>query len=282
MNEYGKWKKWIIIVLGILLLFFMGISAGGRTRISIFENFVGSVVTPVQKVFYTSSEYVASRVNPILNVWKTMEENKKLLEENRQLKEKLINYTLEKKEYLELKKLSSALNYVNKMKIDNYVSANIISKDAGNWYNMFIIDVGKKDGVTKNSTVINGKGLVGLVYEVGTSWAKVVSIVDNKSSIGFESLDTKYDFDGILSGTYDFELIGNLFDPKAKIAIGDNIITSGLGIYPKGILIGSIEDINVNKDNLLIEVRVKPTVDFKSIDKIMVIPYDEENGHYEK
>ncbi|BEP29928.1 rod shape-determining protein MreC [Helicovermis profundi] len=282
MNEYSKWKKWFIIILGIILLFFMGISAGGRSRISIFENIAGVIITPIQKVLYTSSEYISSKVNPILNVWKTMDENKMLLEENSKMKEELIKVTLDKKEYGELKDLSKTLNYINKTKIDNFVSANITAKDSGNWYNMFTIDVGENDGVTKNSTVINGKGLVGLVYDVGSNWSKVVTIIDNKSSIGFESLKVKSSFDGILSGTYNYNLIGNLFDPKAKVEFGDKIITSGLGIYPKGILIGYVDKINTNKDNLLIEVKVKPTVNFKKINKVIVLPYDKERTYDEK
>lgn len=275
MNGYSKWTKWILILLGIVLLFIMGISVGGRSRITFLENVAGQAITPVQKMFYNGSSFVSSKISPILNVWSTMDENAKLEEENQELKSKLIELSITEKEIAELNRLESALNYTNNMDIDNFVSANVIAKDSGNWYNMFIIDAGLNDGIAKDSTVINGDGLVGLVYEVGDTWAKVVSIIDHRSSIGFETLDPENDYDGSIKGSVDSKIIGYLFDPQANIMDGENIITSGLGIHPKGILIGEVEEVIRNKDTLLVEIVVAPAVNFRKLSKVMVIPYRE-------
>jgi rod shape-determining protein MreC len=140
---------------------------------------------------------------------------------------------------------------------------------------MFTIDAGAKQGVTKNSTVINGEGLVGLVYEVGEEWSKVIAIIDHRSSVGFEMLRVTDDYDGVLSGTTNYDLLGELYDPQAKVSVGDYIVTSGLGIYPKGILIGKIYEVVENKDLILNRIKVTPAVDFKRINKVMVIPYSE-------
>lgn len=83
------------------------------------------------------------------------------------------------------------------------------------------------------------------------------------------------DYDGVLSGTTNYELIGELFDPKASVKVGDYIVTSGLGMYPKGILIGKIYEVVVDKDLILNKIKVTPVVDFRKIDKVMVIPYVE-------
>ena len=131
--------------------------------------------------------------------------------------------------------------------------------------------------MTKNSTVINGNGLVGLVYEVGEDWSKVISIIDQKSSVGFEMLRVSDDYDGILSGTTNYELIGELFDPLASIRVGEYIVTSGLGMYPKGILIGKVYEVIEDKDLILKRVKVTPVVNFRKIDKVMVIPYNEDS-----
>ena len=275
MNGYSRWTKWMLILLGILLLFIMGISVGGRSRITILENFAGQIISPVQKVFYNGSSFISSKVSPVLNVWSTMDENAKLEKENQELKNKLIELSITEKEMSELARLEAALNYTNNMKIDDFVTANVIAKDAGNWYNMFTIDVGLKDGIEKDSTVINGDGLVGLVYEVGDTWAKVVSIIDHRSSIGFETLDPESDFDGSIKGSVDSKIVGYLFDPQANIKDGENIITSGLGIHPKGILIGEVEEVIRNKDTLLVEVVVNPAVNFRKLSKVLVIPYKE-------
>jgi rod shape-determining protein MreC len=83
------------------------------------------------------------------------------------------------------------------------------------------------------------------------------------------------DYDGVLSGTTNYDLLGELYDPQAKVSVGDYIVTSGLGIYPKGILIGKIYEVVENKDLILNRIKVTPAVDFKRINKVMVIPYSE-------
>ena len=48
------------------------------------------------------------------------------------------------------------------------VAARIISKDPGNWYDTFMINRGSNDGIRVDNNVISGKGLVGIVTEVGS------------------------------------------------------------------------------------------------------------------
>ena len=272
MNYDSKWKKWLIVVLGILLLVIMGITMGGRSNITYVERLTGDILSPVNKVVSSMGNFVSDRVMPVLEVWNIKDENDALRAENELLKTELMEYTLDSKELAELRELQDSLNYVNRMRITNYVSSSVIAKDTGNWYNMFLIDVGLSDGITKNSTVMNGDGLIGLVYEVGDNWAKVISIIDNNSSIGFEMRRVNEDFDGLITGSVDSVIKGKLFDPKAKVLVGDKIMTSGVGLYPKGILIGEIKEVIVDQNDLLTEVVVEPSVNFKRLNKVIVIP----------
>ena len=67
----------------------------------------------------------------------------------------------------------------------NIISAQVIGKEPGNWFDRFVIDKGLKDGI-KGDTVIrcrnrrrySEEGIVGRIAEVGDNWAKVISIVD--------------------------------------------------------------------------------------------------------
>lgn len=272
MNE--RFKKITISVIGILLVILMIISFGGRDRITFIESKLGAIITPVQRFLTGIGNQIEEKTEPIINVLNYKELNETLAQENEFLKEQVVELTMTQKELNELKNLKSALKYIDNSSKDIIVSANVISKDAGNWYNMFTIDIGYKHGVTKNSTVINGNGLVGLVYETAESWSKVISIVDHKSSVGFEMMRVSNDYVGTLNGTTNYELIGELFDPKATVFVDEYIVTSGLGLYPKGILIGQIYEVIDDRDQLLKRIKVKPVVDFKKIDKVMVIPYN--------
>ena len=272
----NRYKKSILVIIGILLVVLMAISFGGRERITFIESKLGSIIMPVQKFFTSIGNFIDEKTEPIINVLNYKDLNENLSRENEMLKEQIVSLTMSQKELSELKDLRIALKYVDENKEGGYISCNVTSKDIGNWFNMFTIDAGSKQGITKNSTVINGNGLVGLVYEVGDNWSKVISIIDQKASVGFEMLSVGDDYDGVLSGTTNYELIGELFDPKATMNVDDYIVTSGLGMYPKGILIGKIYEVIVDKDLILTRIKVKPVVDFRKINKVMVIPYYEE------
>ena len=270
----NRYSKTIMVIVGIMLVVLMVLSFGGRDRITFIESKLGSALAPIQRFFTSVGNFIDDKTEPLLNVLNYKNLNENISKENEALKEQIVSLTMYQKELAELQELKRALNYIGTDTNLSYVSCNVIAKDVGNWFNMFTIDAGSNHGVTKNSTVINGKGLVGLVYEVGESWSKVISIIDQKSSVGFEMLKVADDYDGILSGTINFELIGELYDPHATtVKEGDYIVTSGLGMYPKGILIGKINEVIVDKDLLLNKIKVTPVVDFKKINKVMVIPY---------
>jgi len=273
MNE--RYKKVIIVIVGILMILLMTISFGGRDRISVFESRLGSFFAPIQSALTNVGNFIDERTEPIINVLNYKSLNESLTNENQILKEQIVELTMSKKELKEIESLKDTLNYVSKSNSLNYVSCDVIAKDTGNWFNMFTIDAGYRDGITKNSTVINGEGLVGIVYETGEEWSKVISIIDHKSSVGFEMLRVTNDYDGIINGTTNYELIGEFYDSQSSVEVGDYVVTSGLGIYPKGIMIGQIYEVVDDRDLFLKQIKVDPAVNFKAINKVMVIPYND-------
>ncbi len=273
----NRYKRIVLVVIGILLIVLMALSFGGRDRITFIESKLGSMIMPIQKFFTSIGNFIDEKTEPVINVLNYKDLNENLSQENEMLKEQIVSLTMSQKELSELDDLKSALKYVDQNQNNGYISCNVVSKDMGNWFNMFTVDAGSDQGITKNSTVINGNGLVGLVYEVGENWSKVISIIDQKSSVGFEMLRVSDDYDGVLSGTTNYELIGELFDPKASVKVNDFIVTSGLGMYPKGILIGKIYEVVTDKDLILNRIKVTPAVDFKKINKVMIIPYHGES-----
>ncbi|MBN2794894.1 MAG: rod shape-determining protein MreC [Clostridia bacterium] len=275
MEKYQKLKRWAIFISAIMIIAIMGLTMGGRERVTFVENVVGRIVTPIQKGVYNVGKFIGDKIDPIISIWELEDENKTLLAENERLNQALIEAQLTEEEYEDLNELKSVLNYVDDMRIDSYITANIIGKDTGNWYNMFIIDAGTDDGITKYSAVMNGNGLVGLVYEVGANWGKVVTIIDNKTSIGFEVLGADKTYDGILHGSVNSVISGELFDPHAVVEEGNTIVTSGLGVLAKGIHIGQIKEVKYDDDNLLTEIIVEPSVDFKNINRVFVVVKEE-------
>lgn len=276
MDQNSKWMRWFIFILGLCLLIVMGATMGGRSKMTALEKILGNAIVPIYKVTTSLGNGISQKVEPLLHVWNIKEENQLLRAENESLKEELMDATLDSKALSELRNLKKALKYVNRQQTKNYISCNVIAKDTGNWYNMFVVDVGLKDGVKKNATVINGDGLIGIVYEAGDNWSKVISIIDNNSTVGFEMKRIDKPADGLITGSVNAVIEGKLFDPKAVVNVGEEIITSGVGIYPKGIRIGKIKEVLMDKNSLLIKIIVTPSVDFRRLDKVLIIPQEKE------
>lgn len=243
---------------------------GGAGEVSWLENFAGKNLTFVQRGLTIGSDFLGNIFSPAFNVWRLDKINQSLELENAQLRRQLIEATLTEKKLNDLKRLESALNYVDENAYEP-ITCDVVAKDPGTWFSMFVINKGTADGVYPEQAVIDGNGLVGLVYETGKDWAKVVSIIDNKSSVSFKVLDDTEELVGIVEGGVERNMEGYLFDPKAEVAVGQSIITSGLGIYPEGLFIGTVTNVVIEKNELLKRVEVAPGVDFKRMDRVMVL-----------
>ena len=123
--------------------------------------------------------------------------------------------------------------------------------------------------------VLAGSGLVGIVTEVGPTWAKVRSIIDDSTNVSGMVLSTSDTC--IVSGDLSLMSSGQIsFDQMENndnvVSVGDQIVTSYISDkYLQGILIGSISEINVDSNNLTRSGYIIPAVDFKNIQEVLVI-----------
>ncbi|MCT4606685.1 MAG: rod shape-determining protein MreC [Marinisporobacter sp.] len=273
----------IVTFVTIILVIVMGITIGGRAKVTMPENIIGKIVTPVQEIFYKGGQGARDLVSSLFTFRTIAKENEELKKELEKLNQKVIQLSLTRDELRELRNLYGVLNYVKENQKNNYVTASITGKDIGNWFNIFTIDAGKNQGIKKDSTVMNGEGLIGKVFELGDDWSKVVTIIDNKSSVSFQVLRNNQ-YIGVVRGSVGVgresetgELKGYLIDPEADVLAGDKLITSGLSMYEKGILVGEIKEVIKKEHELLKNIVVEPTVNFKKLDKVFIIIPDQLN-----
>ena len=181
----------------------------------------------------------------------------------------LLNDKLRKYQDLKVdnERLQSLLDLKDSTGEFEYVAANVISRDYGGWYEAFTVNKGLMDGIEKYDTVVTTEGLVGNVAEVGEHYARVISIIDSTSSVGAEISRTKEiviidgDMNLMPKGLCKLSYASN----QANVISGDLLETSGLGdIYPKGILIGKVIEID---EYILVE----PSVDFNKISEVLII-----------
>jgi len=240
-----------------------------RAEPTFFESGIGYALAPVQKFNTSIMDWVASKFNALTNINEIESENEKLKEEVYSLQTEVNRLKLVEDEN---KKLSEVLKIDRKYSNYPKVGARIIAKDTSNWYDVFLIDKGSEDGIEKNMVVIASGGLVGKVAETGINYSKVVSIIDDMDSVGAKSLRT--DDLGFVRG--DFENQGmcvmEYVDSDAEIMKGDEIVTSHLSeIYPPGITIGYVKDIQTDDNTITKCALISPTVDFKHLETVLVI-----------
>ncbi len=256
-----------VILLSLTVLLASAASGGSGNFVS---RFFTSVLTTVEKPISGVAGGISDNISGLFSYKEIQKENEALKEENEKLKQQVTSLTLSANELKELKELSKVLNYNSVKGIDDIVSADVVSMDGTNWMNLFTINVGTEAGVEKDDVVICGDGLVGRIQSVGKGWAKVVSIIDESSKITFK-LSGNLKLIGVVEGSSDGTLSGFMLDSNAKVSEGDKLVTSGMGLFPAGIEIGRITKVRYDSNEQLQYVDIKPSVSFKSLQKVSVI-----------
>lgn len=154
------------------------------------------------------------------------------------------------------------------------VYAQVITRSYDNWNETFVINKGKKDGISKDQTVIAEGGLVGYVKSVQDDTSVVVTILDISSSISVEISN----INALALARGDYSLRNNSqirlinIPIDTEITQGETIYTSGIGgLYKKGIPIGTVKEVINKKNNIDRYAIVKTFVNFANIDMVAVV-----------
>ena len=244
--------------------------------------FAGGVLTPVKSAVTIVLSPMQKGINTVGNAIFSLNEDSKskseLKAENKKLEERVDALEMEKRlleqDQVELERLQDLLNLKEKYKQYNTVGARVISKGSGNWFEIFAIDKGSKDGIKKDMNVIAGNGLVGIVYDVTENTAKVRSIINDTSMVSAMFLKTTDNC--IVKGSLDTMADGYLevvyIDKDAKVKEGDELVTSNVSSkFNEGITIGTVSDIKLDSTKLTKTAKVTPVVDFKHLKEVLVI-----------
>lgn len=161
-----------------------------------------------------------------------------------------------------------------------FTDATVISRDTDDPFGAFTINCGSTSGISKYDPVITSAGLVGYITDVGLTSCKVTTILSPDITLG--ALDNRTQDSGIITGSLSFAQNGfcqfaNL-SRSCSVAVGDYIVTSGEGIFPEGLLIGSVNNIGINEKNNSIYAEVKPFAEIEELRTVMVITEFEGQG----
>lgn len=264
--------KYVLLIMTILCAVIIGCSlkTSGSGPVSAAA---GAVLAPMQKG-------VNQLGSGLTNLREHLRTKKSLEKENEELRTQLADaqqnlnqVQLNQEELDNLKSLYDMdQNYADYDKI----AANVIGKDAGNWFSVFLIDRGSNDGITVGMNVLADGGLAGIVIQVGPNYAKVRSIIDDNSNVSARNLSTSdlCVVSGSLKAMNESSLIDfdDLRDKEDQAKVGDQIVTSNISdMFLEGIPIGYITDIKTDSNNLTKSGHIATIVDFEHLDDVFVI-----------
>ena len=264
--------KYVLLIFTAICLSLMIITFTTDFKASLLDNAAGAVIVPFQRGIATISTWMVEMVEERRSVNELIEENLALQEQIDALTNENTLLMQDKYELSNLRELYELdLQYSEYEKI----GARIIASNSSNWFNSFIIDKGTDDGIMVNMNVIAGSGLVGIVVETGSNWARVNSIINDSSYVSASVLHTQDNM--VVSG--DMQLIeqgviaySQLIDKEGLVQKGDKIVTSNISDkYLPGILIGYVASVEMDSNNLTKSGYITPVVDFEHLSEVLVI-----------
>ncbi|MDD3192858.1 MAG: rod shape-determining protein MreC [Oscillospiraceae bacterium] len=271
MKDFLKTKTFkIILGLAVLMCAFMIRAAYTEGVATFAQRIMGVVVYPFQRVATDISAGVTSMLQGHLRTEQLQEENEQLKEEIQQLQDQLLDYESIKNEnqlyqkFLDIKEQNADFEFCPSM---------VIGRDANSQFGSFVIDKGTLQGVSKQDPVITSDGLIGVIEEVGLTYSRVITIYDPGLNVGAYVSRTRDT--GIVSGAVDAEEEGECrmtYLPRdSGAAIGDMVLTSGGNIFPKGLKIGTIMEIQQEGHGVSLYAVVEPFASIQDVKDVFVI-----------
>lgn len=276
-NQTSFSSKYWLLALALVCMILMGLSGFAGVGKGPLSWIAGYTVVPMQKGINT----VGLWMSDLKDNFATLQEMK---EENRELREKLNEMTIENNQ---LKQNSATLERLQDLyKMDQNTAdypktgANVIASKNSNWFTSFTIDKGSLDGIKVDMNVLSGAGLVGIVTEVGPNYSIVSSIIDDKNVSAmilttFDKCIVSGDLTMIDDGVLGFKQLAN---NENDVPIGEQVVTSNISDkYLQGLLIGYVSEINVDSNNLTRSGTIIPATNFRELQEVLVITVTKED-----
>ncbi|WP_333651794.1 rod shape-determining protein MreC [Lacrimispora sp.] len=267
----SKRSKYVLIALTVFCVLLIGLTSIRDEWLTPLRTGVGYFLIPVQSGVNAVGSSIYDQIVDYTKLRDALDENKEMKEIITQLTEQ--NTRLQAEEF-ELKRLRQLYSLDQEYGQYEKVGARVIANDSSNWFQIFRIDKGSKDGIAVDMNVVAGGGLVGLVTDVGANYATVRSIIDDSSRVSGMAMQSADSC--IVAGDLTLFKEGRLritnVLKESDLKDGDKIVTSNISsVFLPGILIGYAADVTNDTNNVTKSGYLIPAAEFDSLQEVLVI-----------
>ncbi|VAX25331.1 Rod shape-determining protein MreC [hydrothermal vent metagenome] len=256
----------ILAALVVLTLSILLSNLREKSSLNAVERVVIAVLSPFQDIVGWSVGKASLAWENYLHLVDVKKENAKL---GRSLDRLVFENGLLTERLKHFERLESLLSFP-KVSMIPFEAARIIGRDTLGRVKLLIINKGAGDGLAEGMPVITHRGLVGRVVRVSGSASKALMITDVRSAVDAVVQETRGQL--VASGSNLPTLEVRYLSVGADVTEGERVISSGLGgVFPKGLLVGSLTNIKKEGDSLFLSARLEPAVDLDRIEEVLVL-----------
>ena len=259
LNFLLKYNYWLLFILLEVICFVL---------LFRFNNYQ-------QSVFFTSANVVAGKVyevsGGISSYFHLKSVNEDLLDRNMALEQQITNLENRLKDYRIDSITMNSIRYLEQADYKIF-KAHVIRNSLNQADNYITLDKGSSSGIRPEMGVVDGNGVVGIVYKTSPSYSLVISVLNSKSSISCKIIGSEYF--GYLKWEYGDSRYAYLKDlPRhAEFNLGDTVVTSGYStVFSAGVMVGTVDDMSDSNDGLSYLLKIKLATDFGKLGNVRVI-----------
>lgn len=274
MSRFTKVQKIIMGCIAVIIIMGCVVRGIASSKTSLlYDGFTMIRYGLIEQPLHT----IQSWMEDFSSLWAAKEENDALkieMAQQPQLDADLEEALKKNAEYEKMLGLSETISY-------DKIYANVLVRDQELWNSELTLNKGAQDHIKVDMAVLSNTGMIGKISEVNefTSKVKLLTSQDRLNNVSVKiNLNSDATSEGILE-RYDSDggyFVIHLFDDTADIQKDMKVVTSGKGgVYPSGLLIGSVSSVESLKNQIGKSVYVKPAASFQSFDIVMIINQSE-------
>lgn len=269
LKQHGLWVLFAAAVLSVAMAVMSVLSANSSPLV----NLTGILVSPFRAGYTAAANWFNDLQNYYKDTTDLQAENAALRQRIAQMEETIRQAEADVEEN---KKFRELMNLTKQRRdLTDFEAAMVTEHAVTNWASSLTLNKGTSLGIEVGDCVIDECGnLVGVIDQAGINWSTVLTLVDTDTSLGAQVFRTK-DL-GVAQGDFSMMRENRLrldyLPPDCRLLAGDIVVTSGLnGYYPSGLVIGSVEEVQLDDSGAASYAILVPAVDLDALTEVFVI-----------